>query len=599
MSSLPMRWSSEEPPDADRIRRARDDLLARGLLARPEPTGAVPEVIERSWRRCVGEAVPTAPASIRYSSSVQLDPRFLEAAAPVLHRLSEHLADVPVAMFVSNERGEIAMRQAHERGHRTLLDRACAAEGFDFSEASIGTNALGTAIEERRAVVVRGSEHYNDLLGRVTCAGTPVYEPFTRRLVGSFSLACAAEDTSPLMVAMTTDVGRQIEANLTAMLGAREQALLRAYLIADQAHSEPVIVVNERAAFANTAGLPHLTSESHALLWSHLREASPRSSVRTRVPLQAGWRDVVVEPIGTGDGPGTAYCIRVLPASTAGPADGTATRGPHRAVQETLVHPVADVHRQAVGAVGHGEVVALDGGPGSGKLHTARALLATKTGFPDPLVLDLATAASGPGWFRTAVDALDTGRPVVLRHLQDLAQGDVNRAKALAERAAAGGPPVVVTVQLHAAPEPVRELLAQVATVVELPPLRDLHDLIPDLVAAMVATLPGVAAQTRFSSESLQAMLRWSWPGNLAELRHLVEFLARRHPGGTVRPVDLPPQLQQATCGRQLSMMESAERAAILTALRRCAGNRSRAAEALGIGRTTLYRKMQHHHITA
>jgi transcriptional regulator of acetoin/glycerol metabolism len=44
-------------------------------------------------------------------------------------------------------------------------------------------------------------------------------------------------------------------------------------------------------------------------------------------------------------------------------------------------------------------------------------------------------------------------------------------------------------------------------------------------------------------------------------------------------------------------MMETAEREAIVTALHRSGGNRSQAAEALGIGRTTLYRKMQQHHI--
>jgi transcriptional regulator of acetoin/glycerol metabolism len=517
----------------------------------------------------------------------------------VLDRLSAHLADVRVAMFLSNERGEIAMRHAHEPGQLTVLDRASAAEGFDFSEASIGTNALGTVIEERRAVVVRGSEHYNDLLEQVTCAGTPIYEPFTRRILGSFSLACEAEDASPLMYAITTDVGRQIETNLTAMLGAREQELIRAYLIADQAGGEPVIVVNERTVFANTAGLPHLTTESHALLWTHLREEPPaRGPTRTRVPLQAGWRDVVIEPVGTGDAKGHAYCIRVLPGSAVGAPDEKAIRRARRAPEETPVHPVAAVHGQVVTAVRHGEVVALDGGPGTGKLHTALAVLGTRAGRPEPLVLDLATTAGGAGWFRTAADALDAGRAVVLRHLQDLAQGDVNRAKAIAQRATGGGTPMLITVDLTAAPEPVRELVAQVATLVELPPLRDLRGHVPDLVAGILTGLPGAASRTRFSSESLQALLRWSWPGNLAELRHLVESLARRQPGGTVRPGDLPARLQQAASGRQLSMMEAAERETIVTALRRCGGNRSQAAEALGIGRTTLYRKMQQHHIS-
>jgi sigma-54 dependent transcriptional regulator, acetoin dehydrogenase operon transcriptional activator AcoR len=616
MCSFPTRWSAEEPVDPDRVRRARDDLLARGLLAPVDRTRAVPAVIERSWRRCVGEAVPTAPASIRHSSAVEVDPRLREAAAPVLDRLSEHLGDVPVAMFLSNERGEIVVRQVHEPGQRTVLDRASAAEGFDFSETSIGTNALGTVIEERRPVVVRGSEHYNDLLERVTCAGTPIYEPFTRRVLGSFSLACTADEASPLMYAIATDVGRQIETNLTAMLGAREQALIRAYLMADQAGGEPVIVVNERTVFANTAGLPHLTSESHALLWTHLRERPPvRGPVRTRVPLQAGWRNAVVEPVGTGDGEGSAYCIRVVAEPAGTTPDEPAVRS-HRAraatgarpAGESAVHPVPEVHHHLVTSAEHGEVVALDGGPGTGKMHTALALLRTRCGQPAPLVLDVATFApgEGPEWFRSAVDALDAGRAVVLRHLQDLAPADVNRVKAIAERARAGRGgnggvqpvPLVVTVDLQAAPEPVSGLLCQLSTIVELPALRELRQQIPDLVAGLLAALPGAAARTRFSSDALQALLRWSWPGNVAELRRLVESLAHRHPGGTVRAADLPTRLQQAATSRQLSLMETAEREAIVAALRRCGGNRRRAAEVLGIGRTTLYRKMQQHHLT-
>lgn len=600
MGPVRTRTTGAGPPDAERLRRARAELIERGLLARPEPMPAVPEVIERSWRRCVGDAVPVAPASIGYSDAVHLDPRLRAAAVPAMSRLGEHLADVPVAMFVSNERGQIALRRAPEAGQRKVLDRASAAEGFDFSEASVGTNALGTVIRERRAVVVRGSEHYNELLQRVTCAGTPIHEPVTRRILGSFSLACRAEDASPLMAVLAADVARQIESALTAMAGAREQALIRAYLAAEQAGNEPVLVVDERTALANTAGLPHLSTQTHALLWTHLREAPPlRGPVHTRLPLPDGWRDAVVEPIGGGEGRAAAYCIRVLPQPAIGAAAGTALPRPRRPPEPVApVHPAAEVHHQALAALGNGEVLALDGGPGTGKLHTALALLAGpgRRG-PGPLVVDLATVAPGPAWFGTAAHALDAGRAVVLRHLQDLPAEDVNRAKALAERAAGGAGPVVLTVRLGVAPEPVRELLAQVATVVELPPLRDLRGHLPELVTGILAGLPGTAGRTRFSSEALQALLRWSWPGNLAELRHLVEVLAHRRAGGTVRPADLPGHVQRAASARQLSMIETAERQAILTALHRSGGNRSRAAQALGIGRTTLYRKMQHHRI--
>jgi transcriptional regulator of acetoin/glycerol metabolism len=586
--------------DAAVTRRARDELLTHGLLALPVSRPGVRDVIERSWRRCVAEAVPTSPDSIPYRDAADLQPVLQEAAAPVLDRLGEHLTDVRVAMFVSDESGRIVLRRAHEPRQRTLLDRASAAEGFDFSETSVGTNGLGTVVEERRPLVVCGTEHYNDLLEPFTCAGTPIFEPFTRRLLGTFSLASDAADASPLMYGIATDVGRQIEANLTAMLGAREQALIRAYLLADQAEREPVIVVNERTVFANTAGLAFLTSESHALLWAHLREA-PRTPgpARTLVPLPAGWQDAVVEPVDGRHGEHPAYCIRLLPALP-DVAAGRRKR-PTADRTELHVHPLPEVDRQLAAAARHRESLALDGGPGTGKLHTARAVLAAAFAEPAPLVLDVATFRPGrqAEWFDPATGALDAGHGVVLRHLQDLPLPDVNRVKALAERAqaAARGVPLVVTVDLTAAPGHVSALVGQLATTVQLPALRDMHRHIPELVTGVLATLTGPAAGTRFSSDALQTLMSSPWPGNVGELRRTVEALASRLPGRTVRSADLPAALQTAP-HRRLTLMETAERQAIVTALHRCGGNRSRAAEELGIGRTTLYRKMQHHHLT-
>src|SRR4051794_12302031 len=600
MSSAGVRRLVEPPLDAAWTRRARDELRSLGLLALPPSRPGVREVIERSWRRCVGEAVPTSPPSISYRDATALQPALQEAAAPVLDRLGEHLADVRVAMFVSDESGRIVLRRAHEPRQRTLLDRASAAEGFDFSETSVGTNGLGTVVEERRPLVVRGTEHYNDLLEPFTCAGTPIFEPFTRRLLGTFSLASDAADASPLMYGIATDVGRQIEANLTAMLGAREQQLIRAYLMADQAEREPVIVVNERTVFANTAGLPFLTSESHALLWAHLREAPPvPGPQRTSVPLPAGWQDAVVEAVDGGGHP--AYCIRLLPGR---PADvpalaGTRTRRPAPDRAELRAHPVAEIDRQLATAARHRENLALDGGPGTGKLHAARALLAAGFGARAPLVLDVATFPAGrpAEWFEPATAALDAGSGVVLRHLQDLAPSDVNRVKALAEHAA-GGIPLVVTADLTAAAEHVHAVVGQLATTVRLPALRDMHRQIPELVSRVLAALPAAEAGTRFSSDALQTLMSCPWPGNVAELRRTVEGLAARLPGRTVRPEDLPAALHSTAPHRRLTLMETAERQAIVTALQHCGGNRSRAAAELGIGRTTLYRKMQQHHLT-
>jgi transcriptional regulator of acetoin/glycerol metabolism len=182
---------------------------------------------------------------------------------------------------------------------------------------------------------------------------------------------------------------------------------------------------------------------------------------------------------------------------------------------------------------------------------------------------------------------------VVLRHLHDTSPRDVNRIKAAIEEA---GVPIAVTVDLSAADEYVRALVAQLCTTVRLPSLREMYAHVPRLVSDILRELPAEQRATRFSSDALQLLMRWSWPGNVAELRRTVEQLARRRPGRTVGVVDLPSRMQQVS-PRGLGMLESAEREAIITALQRAGGNRTRAAEALGIGRTTLYRKLQTYRI--
>jgi transcriptional regulator of acetoin/glycerol metabolism len=528
-----------------------------------------------------------------------------EAAAPVVDRMTEHLGDLRVGLFVSNDRGHILLRKVQEPQYRRILDRASAAEGFDFSEVSVGTNGMGAVLVERRPVLVHGAEHYSDLLEEVTCAATPIFEPFTRRLLGTFSLACATRDASPLMYGLTTDVGRQIEANLTSMLGAREQALIRAYLMAENGTRDPVIVLTDRTVFANTAGVPHLDSTTHAVLWTHLSELTPTGRAEPmRVPLSGEWREAMVESVEGTHGHQPAWCIRLLPDQpqhheagdddAVDPGPGTHARRGAASGPPLEPDPAEAVDRaHLVAASDERRTLALEGAPGTGKLYQALALLDDA----DPLVLDVSgfRRTDGLEWSGPALDALDSGRPVVLRHLEDLHAHDVNRIRALAA-AAAGGHPVaglVMTWDPTDAPDHVRRLVRQTAPTVRLPALADTPHRIAGLVSLFLTELAPFDRRPRLSSDALQCLMRWTWPGNIDELRTVLRDLCERLPGHTVRQADLPARLQQTSPRRSTSLMESAERQAIVSALQQSAGNRSLAAELLGIGRTTLYRKMQ------
>lgn len=588
--------------DQQTIQRAKTDLVSNGLLGSSPAGSGVRAIIDRSWRRCVGQSVPVFEAPAPSYVGAPSEPSELQkAAAPVLARLSEHLGDVHVAMFLSDSHGNILVRHVNEAHQRRKLDNVFAAEGFDFSERSIGTNGLGTVIEERQPVLVRGNEHLNEVYAPLACAGTPIFDPFTNRIRGAFALTTDVEDAGSLLYGLATDVGRQIESNLIAMLDADERALIQAYLAANRMKRDPVIVINEISALANTAGLPYLDSESHAVLWSHLQTTTPtrRGVQQMRVPLASGWHDAVIEEVGAELGTDSAYCVRILPskAETAdGRRAGQRTRKRHEDAR--LLHPLREVDEQLRAAVQHRECLAVVGEPGTGKLHTALAVLHECFGVGTPAVLDISTYRPSDvhSWMDHAKRAIDAGNGVILRHLEDLDRADVNRVKAIAEHSM-GQIPLIVTTDLAGAPAHLRSLVGQFATTVRLPALREMSEEIPTLVNQVLLELSASTAMTKFSSDALQLLMRWSWPGNIADLARTVRLLGRRLPGRVIAAADLPQEIQCAGGQRSLTMIENAERDAIVTALGRSGGNRTKAAQMLGMGRSTLYRKIREHRI--
>ncbi|HEX9109095.1 MAG TPA: sigma-54 dependent transcriptional regulator [Longimicrobiales bacterium] len=143
------------------------------------------------------------------------------------------------------------------------------------------------------------------------------------------------------------------------------------------------------------------------------------------------------------------------------------------------------------------------------------------------------------------------------------------------------------------------DLLYRLNTVViDLPPLRDRSEDVPllaDFFLRRTASRYG-RALAGFTPEARRAMLDYPWPGNVRELEHAVERAVLMSQGELVGASDLG--LQPAAAGEsQLDQLtlEEAEAILIRKALQRYQGNVSRAAEALGLSRSALYRRLQAH----
>jgi DNA-binding NtrC family response regulator len=138
---------------------------------------------------------------------------------------------------------------------------------------------------------------------------------------------------------------------------------------------------------------------------------------------------------------------------------------------------------------------------------------------------------------------------------------------------------------------------------IRLPPLRErLQDLdaLCELILAQIAERTGLA-QREMSHEAIAALAAYSWPGNIRELRNVLEkasMLSEQRRLQTrdlaaVLPVFAQPDSGAAASLRSLAqVVADAERAAIRAALQAAHGNKSLAAQALGVSRGTLYEKL-------
>lgn len=128
----------------------------------------------------------------------------------------------------------------------------------------------------------------------------------------------------------------------------------------------------------------------------------------------------------------------------------------------------------------------------------------------------------------------------------------------------------------------------------QLPPLRERRDDIPLLVEHFLSLAAKHGRKTvRFSSEALAVMGRYAWPGNVRELQNAVHYALARGDGTLAGPDDLPPEVRQSRpkpgpAGKLDARM-------VQDALRRCGGNKAKAAKLLGVGRATLYRFLMSH----
>jgi DNA-binding NtrC family response regulator len=146
-----------------------------------------------------------------------------------------------------------------------------------------------------------------------------------------------------------------------------------------------------------------------------------------------------------------------------------------------------------------------------------------------------------------------------------------------------------------------QELYQRFAMVeITLPPLRARRDDIPDLAKYFMSQLAPLYRRKvpTISDEAMERMLNYSWPGNVRELKGIVRSSLSRVEGEVLEThhlpalaeVDVSPSAAEGIA--ESARLQDVVEQHVLRVLKDCGGNKVRAAEVLGISRSTLYRMM-------
>lgn len=578
-------------------RRVADNRV-RFLKSEPVETDEVRDVILTSWWRSRRLRVPADRIDLPYTRDQDLDTPLINGAAPVLARLGEALDGQPISLILTDPAGVVLTQHTGDADLQRHLESVELLPGFSYGESFVGTNGIGTALADARPTHVFGHEHYAEHLEGLACAGAPVQHPITGKVIGAVDLTCWRKDAGKLLVALARTTSEQVRQALLARSSTSELALFQSYLQACRRTTGIVIAFNDAFVMTNGAGNRLLDPADQEALLVHAREAlRGRRRVNAIVTLPTGnkvrMRCHRVSDDRHRELTGCVLTLRSIegdeepagPQSAAVPMflPGIAGSSP---VWVRCCHQVDAHYRE-------GDRLVLAGEPGTGKAAVVHAVhrrhnpagRLRSVDAADPRCMDRLR-------YVLLEDPPDT---LLIRHVDRLGSADLTALVGLVRHTgeARGAHRRWITITVGPEPEAnpeLAELLALFPHTVQVPPLRRHIEDLGELVPLLLNTLSR-GNQLTCSAPAMHLLMRAPWPGNVTQLYQALKDVAKRRRAGTIAPVDLPPEYR--TAGRRvLNRLESLERDAIVQSLEDARGNKSKAAQALGMSRATIYRKI-------
>ncbi|MFG3524849.1 sigma-54-dependent Fis family transcriptional regulator [Nocardia nova] len=577
-----------------------EDTSTRLLLARDQflNSGSVDDVlvsgtVRNSWQRSRELRVHPDRVELPFVREPDLESPLVTAAGPVIHRLADDLATQAISVILSSADGLILDRVATDARMRRTLDAVQLASGYSYAEKFVGTNGIGTAVETGRPTFIRGGEHYLGALGQLACAGAPIRDPLSGRVVGILDLTCWARRSDSVLVALAKSAGAQIEDRLRAQATESEAALMEAYVRQCRRYPGGVLAVGDDVMLMNRYLRQSLDAlDQHAVL-EHATDLQRSLSQTAGAVLPSGHsaKLTIAERIGSCNGRSDIVAHVALTGSTPS-SSALVTRRPAIPGLAGRSSSWQRSCRQVERCCADRSWVVLDGEPGSGRAKLAEMVARHVRPGRAVRVLSLDGDRGGEDVlnileYQVAKDDFD----IVLTDIDELPSDIVEPMSSILQSCAGRGWIAATICSATQSPDVEAQLLPLFMHTVPVPALRhrieDLDELVPHLLRELTK-----GTDVALSPAAHRQLTKLPWPGNVAQLRQvLVDTLARQR-SGVIAADKLPPECHSLS-RRTLTPMEALERDAIIRSLLDHNGDKQAAAADLGISRATMYRKIR------
>ncbi len=208
------------------------------------------ERISESWYRCKQANVnphmnkgQKILSSNTFQDQKKKSEIFLDIAIPQIQNMRKTIDELQMmALLIDPDSYVLSLS-----GNKQTLQRAKQInfiEGVKWTEAAVGTNAIGTALEIEEAIMISGTEHYSVASHSWSCAAAPIHND-DGKLIGVLDFSCPIEFSHPYMLGMVTSIAHAIERECSIRVHQNELQLIHRFLdVIDS--DEQVVICNHR-----------------------------------------------------------------------------------------------------------------------------------------------------------------------------------------------------------------------------------------------------------------------------------------------------------------------------------------------------------------